>query len=153
LNPYQRYFQSTGVTANAPAGVAPGAITMTVDGDGLVRPTAFNRALSSGLTFMDPGFERITAFRGVTSDVVGETYTGNLDLTWDGQLFGHNFQFSTGAKALIRDKSVNDTDYRYFPLTGQTYLLSSYPGLTSKLDAGRGQPFKPVSGLDLIAPD
>ncbi|HEV7690147.1 MAG TPA: TonB-dependent receptor [Hyphomonadaceae bacterium] len=152
VNPYQRYFQSTGVTANAASGVSPGAITITVDGDGLARPTAFDTTVSGGLTFMDPGFERITAFRGVSSDVLEEAYTGNVDLTWTGEFGGRAIELSTGAKAIIRDKSVNDTDYRYFPLTGQTYLLNSAPGLTSNFADGRGNPFGLVPGLNLIAP-
>lgn len=152
VNPYQRYFQSTGVTNNAAAGVAPGAITITVDGKGLARPTAFNTAVSNGLTFMDPAFERITAFRGVSSDVLEETYTGNVDLTWNGDFGGRALELSTGAKAIIRDKSVNDTDYRYFPLTGQTYLLNSAPGLTMNYADGRGNPFGLIPGLNLIAP-
>jgi TonB-dependent receptor len=151
-NPYQRYFQSTGVTANAPAG-GPPAITLAIDGDGLARPIGFNTALSGGLTFMDPAFERITAFRGVTSHVLEEAYTGDVDATWSGSFAGRDLEVSTGLKAILRDKSVNDSDYRYFPLAGQTYLLSSYPGLTSKFSAGRGNPYQQVPGLDLMAPN
>jgi len=150
-NPYQRYFQSTGVTTNAPTG-GPPAITLTLDGNGIARPTAFNTALSNGLTFMDPAFERITAFRGLTSDVLEETWTGNFDLSWDGEFAGHALTISGGAKAILRDKSVNDTDYRYFPLTGQTYQLSSFPGLTSPFSEGRGEEYALVPGLNLIAP-
>lgn len=151
-NPYQRYFQSTGVTSNAGTGQAP-AITLTLNGRGLARPTAFNTALSGGLTFMDPAFERITAFRGVTSDVLEETWTGTLDLTRRGDFAGHELELKTGAKVILRDKSVDDTDYRYFPLTGQTYLLSSFPGLTSSFADGRGEAFKIVPGMNLISPD
>lgn len=150
-NPYQRYFQSTGASTNAPAG-GPPAITLALDGRGLARPTAFNTALSGGRTFLDPAFERITAFRGVTSDVLEETYTGNVDVKWDGSFAGRELEVSGGAKVILRDKSVNDTDYRYYPLTGQTYLLSSYPGLTAPFSDGRGENYAPVPGMNLIAP-
>jgi TonB-dependent receptor len=151
VNPYQRYFQSTGVTSNAGAGQQP-AITVTLNGRGLAGPTAFNTALSNGRTFMDPAFERITAFRGVTSDVIEETWTANSDLVWDGDFGGRQLELSTGFKVILRDKSVDDSDYRYFPLTGQTYPLSSFPDLTSPFSAGRGNPFAIVPGLNLIAP-
>lgn len=152
VNPYQRYFQSSGVTSTAAAGQAP-AITFTQNGRGLSMPTAFNTNLSNGLTFMDPAFERITAFRGVTSDVLEETYTGDVDVMWDGSFGGYRLELSGGAKFILRDKSVNDTDYRYYPLTGQTYLLSSFPGLASSLSDGRGEDYAIVPGLNLIAPD
>jgi TonB-dependent receptor len=149
-NPYQRYFQSTGATpGTVPDGAAP-AITFALDGDGLARPIGFNTALSNGLTFLDPAFERITAFRGVTSMVIEDTYTGNVDATWSGSLAGRELEVSGGLKAILRDKSVNDSDYRYFPLAGQTYLLSSYPGLTSLFSDGRGEPYQLVSGLDQL---
>ncbi len=151
LNPYQRYFQSTGASTNAGAGQQP-AITFTLDKSGLAKPTAFNTALSGGLTFMDPAFERITAFRGVTSTVKEKTWTGNLDLTWDGELSGHKVQLRAGSKAILRDKSVDDSDYRYYPTTGATYLLSSAPGLAQSFSAGRGRSFAIVPGLDLVAP-
>ncbi len=151
LNPYQRYFQSTGATTTAGAGQAP-AITFDLDEKGLARPVGFNTALSGGLTFMDPAFERITAFRGVTSTVIEETYTGNLDLTWDGEIGGHEVQLRGGVKAILRDKSVDDTDYRYYP-TAATYLLSSYPGLSALFSEGRGEPYSIVPGLGtLMAP-
>jgi TonB-dependent receptor len=87
LNPYQRYFQSTGASTNAGSGQQP-AITFALDGRGLAKPIAFNTALSNGLTFTDPAFERITAFRGLTSTVKEKTWTGNLFLRWDVVLFG-----------------------------------------------------------------
>ncbi|UIJ46291.1 TonB-dependent receptor [Sphingomonas cannabina] len=145
LNPYQRYFQSTGASTDAGAGQDPG-ITFALDDQGLARPIGFNTALSNGLTFMDPAFERITAFRGVTSNVLEKTYTGNLDLTWDGELAGHALQFRVGFKAILRDKSVDDTDYRYYPLE-TSYLLSSYPGLSQPFSTGRGEPFSIIPGF------
>jgi TonB-dependent receptor len=151
LNPYQRYFQSTGATTNAGAGAQP-AITFQLDGRGLARPIDFNKALSGGLTFMDPGFERITAFRGVTSTVKEKTWTGNLDLTWEGELSDHKVQLRVGSKAILRDKSVDDTDYRYFPTTGATYLLSSAAGLAQPFSEGRGRNYALVPSLNLIAP-
>lgn len=151
VNPYQRYFQSTGASTEAGDGEAP-AIVFALDKNGLARPIRFNTALSGGRTFMDPAFERITAFRGVTSNVLEKTYTGNLDLTWDGELAGHAVQFRTGVKAILRDKSVDDTDYRYYP-TETTYLLSSYRGLSALFPAGRGEPYAIVRGLTgLMAP-
>jgi TonB-dependent receptor len=152
VNPYQRYFQSTGVTGTAAAG-QDRAITFALNGEGLARPIAFNTALSGGLTFMDPAFERITAFRGVTSDVLEETITADADIAWDGMFGGHELELSGGLKFLLRDKSVDDTDYRYFPLAGQTYLLSSFPGLTSLFSAGRGEAYDIIPGLNLMAPD
>jgi TonB-dependent receptor len=153
VNPYQRYFQSTGATpTSVPNGAAP-AITFALDGNGLAWPIGFNTALSGGLTFLDPAFERITAFRGVTSMVIEDTYTGNVDATWSGSLAGRALEVSGGLKAILRDKSVNDSDYRYFPIAGQTFLLSSFPGLTSLFSAGRGESYQLVSGLDqLISP-
>lgn len=151
VNPYQRYFQSTGATTTAAAGQPP-AITFALDDRGLARPVGFNTALSNGLTFTDPAFERITAFRGVTSDVLEKTYTGNLDLTWDGEIAGNEAQLRAGFKAILRDKSVNDTDYRYYPV-GTNYLLSSYDGLSQPFSDGRGEPFAIVPGLtNLTAP-
>lgn len=151
-NPYQRYFQSTGVTSTAAAGQDP-AITFELNGAGLARPIGFNTDLSNGLTFMDPAFERITAFRGVTSDVLEETVTGDLDVEWDGAFGDFEVELSGGVKVVLRDKAVDDTDYRYFPLAGQTYLLSSYPGLTAHFSAGNGEPFSIIPGLNLMAPD
>ncbi len=151
VNPYQRYFQSTGASATAGDGEDP-AITFALDDVGLARPIGFNTDLSGGLTFLDPAFEHITAFRGVTSDVLEKTYTGNLDLTWDGEVAGHEVQLRGGFKVILRDKSVDDTDYRYYPLEA-TYLLSSYPGLSELVSAGRGEPFAIVPGLTgLMAP-
>lgn len=150
-NPYQRYFESITDTTGALPTEAP-AITLAGTSDGLIRPTGFNTALSNGLTFMEPGFNQVYRLRGVTSDVLEKTYTGNLDLTWNGDLGGREFEFRTGVKVISRDKSVDDTDYRY-QFTGPKTTLADFGGLFMRFDDGRGEAYSPVSGLSLLAPD
>ena len=151
LNPYQRYFESITDTTGALPTETP-AISLARTGEGLVRPVSFNTALSGGLTFMDPAFNSVYRLRGVTSTVVEETYTGNLDLTWDSALGGREVEFRTGVKAILRDKSVDDSDYRY-QFTGPKTSLAAENGLFFRLDDGRGEPYAPVPGMSLLAPD
>jgi TonB-dependent receptor len=150
-NPYLRYFESITDTTGALPTEAP-AITFARNGEGLVRPTGFNTALSNGLKFTDPAFNQVYRLRGVTSDVVEETYTGNLDLSWNGAIGGRELEFRTGLKVLSRDKSVDDTDYRY-QFTGPKTTLAAGDGLYQRFDDGRGEPYEPVSGMSLLAPD
>ncbi|MGH1558898.1 hypothetical protein ACRAWD_16795 [Caulobacter segnis] len=97
----------------------------------------FNTTLANGLTFTDPAFNTVYRLRGVTSTVIEETYTGNTDLSWDGDLAGRQFKFQTGAKVILRTKSVDDTDYRY-QFTGPKTTLAADGGLFLRLDDGRG---------------
>ncbi|MBO9545448.1 TonB-dependent receptor [Caulobacter sp.] len=151
LNPYQRYFESITDTTGALPTEAP-AITFARTSEGLLRPTGYNTALSGGLTFQDPAFNTMYRLRGVTSTVIEETYTGNLDLSWNGDIGGRELEFRTGLKVLSRDKSVDDTDYRY-QFTGPKTTLASAPNLFMRFEDGRGEAYQPVSGLSLLAPN
>lgn len=151
LNPYQRYFEAITDTPGALPTEAP-AITFVQNGEGLAQPKAYNTALTNGLTFTDPAFNTVYRLRGVTSTVIEKTYTGNTDLSWDGDLADHQFKFQTGAKVILRTKSVDDTDYRY-QFTGPKTTLAAFNGLSMRFDDGRGEAYQPVSSLSLIAPD
>ncbi|WP_423604941.1 TonB-dependent receptor [Sphingomonas sp. MS122] len=151
LNPYQRYFESITDTLGALPSESP-AITFAFDERGIARPTGFNTALGNGLTFLDPGFNRVFRLRGVTSTVIEETWTGNLDVTWDGELGGHELQLRAGGKFILRDKSVDDSDYRY-QFTGPVTTLAGFDGLYLNFADGRGEPYEPIPGLSLIAPN
>ncbi|MBT2188319.1 TonB-dependent receptor [Sphingobium nicotianae] len=150
INPYQRYFEAITDTQGALPTEAP-AITFVLDNRGLAHPTGFNTALSNGLTYTDPAFNTIYRLRGVTSYVREKTYTGNADLKWDGNLGDRDLELRTGFKFILRDKSVDDTDYRY-QFTGPKTTLAGFPGLYARFEEGRGESYVPVGGLNLLAP-
>lgn len=151
INPYLRYFESITDTLGALPSEDP-AIRFALDEQGVARPVGFNTALYNGLTFMDPAFNKVYRLRGVTSDVAEKTWTGNLDLTWDGMLGSHELQIRTGGKFILRDKSVDDSDYRY-QFTGPVTTLADSGGLYANFGDGRGEAYAPVAGLALLAPD
>ncbi|MBA3939961.1 MAG: hypothetical protein C0520_01995 [Sphingopyxis sp.] len=151
INPYQRYFEAITDTLGALPSQDP-AIRFVLDDRGIARPIGYNTALSNGLNFMDPAFNKVFRLRGVTSDVKEETMTGNVDLTWNGEVGGRGLKLRTGFKVTSRDKSVDDTDYRY-QFTGPVTTLADFPGLFAHFSDGRGEPYVPVSGLDLLAPN
>ncbi len=104
---------------------------------------------------MDPAFERITAFRGVTSNVARENlHRQHRCRPGTASSAGHEVQLRAGFKAILRDKSVNDTDYRYYPVDGQTYLLSSYrrPDLGCSRTAAANPTRMVPRPADLMAP-
>lgn len=151
LNPYQRYFESITDTQGALPNEAP-AITFALDDQGLAHPTGFNTALGGGRTFLDPGFNNVYRLRGVTSTVIERTYTSNLDVKWNGELGDHDLELRAGGKVILRTKSVDDSDYRY-QFTGPVTSLAGFDGLSASFADGRGEPYRPLSGFNLIAPN
>ncbi|MBO9499190.1 MAG: TonB-dependent receptor [Novosphingobium sp.] len=152
LNPYQRYFESITDTVGALPSQDP-AISFKLDDQGLAHITGFNKALGyNGLTFLDPGFNKMYRLRGVTSTVIEETYTGTLDIKWDGEIGDHELELRTGGKVILRTKSVDDSDYRY-QFTGPVTTLAGADNLYLHYADGRGEPYTPVPGMNLLAPN
>lgn len=61
----------------------------------------------------DLEWHTLSRIRNEISEVGETTWTADLNLRWDGQLFGHNSFIKTGFKHLDRDKFVNDSSLRY----------------------------------------
>ena len=78
----------------------------------------------------DPGFHVFFRNRRESTIVIEDTQTYNLNLQWEGDLFGHPSKIKTGLKFLSRDKSVDDYSHRYIPSgRGPIVLDGSYNGI------------------------
>ncbi len=91
--------------------------------------------------------------RGVTSTVIEETYTGNLDVTWDGELGDHELQPARRrqvhpAQQVGRRQRLSLPVHRPGDDAGRRSTAS-----TRSFADGRGEPYRRVPGFDLMAPN
>lgn len=77
----------------------------------------------------DPSFHQFFRSRFENSLVEELTYTGDLNLEWDGSVAGRRTTLKTGAKYLHRDKFVNDHSDRWlWDTLGQPRFYLNEPG-------------------------
>ncbi len=153
LNPFLNYYEtetqsdrgSLDDPANAP-------IHFTLSPDGFATPV-YNPAFTDGLTPNDFAFHQLSRVRNITSEVLEDTYTANLDAAWNGLWGDRATTFQTGVKVLSRDKSVDDDDNR-FPYRGSDTLALAGLG-ESFSDIGQGEPYflVPSGTLPIPSPD
>lgn len=140
LNPWLNYYEAETQTASGDLadGAANNPIRFVMDADGFATPY-YNSAFSNGLTPEDLAFHQMSRYRDIKSEVEEDTFTADLNATWEGELGGRFTTFKTGFKLINRDKSVDDTDERY-PYEGNATLASAGTGAFFS-DIGQGEAY------------
>ncbi len=138
LNPWLNYYESEtqSDSGDLTNGVANNPIRFALDDNGFATPY-YNAAFSNGLTPEDMAFHEMSRYRDIKSNVEEDTFTADLNATWEGELGGKFTTFQTGFKLINRDKVVDDTDERY-PYQGSENLATAGTGaLFSEIGMGQ----------------